>query len=83
MSFRSRYSTSSEVLLILNKEGKLSSFRVIFLPILCHLSCIPEFFKICSLASQVSFRCFFPLQVLTTKTEMVVGVQESVMWSRM
>lgn len=36
MSFWSRYSTSAEVLLVLNKEGILSSFRL--LPIMCLIS---------------------------------------------
>lgn len=52
-----------KILLVLNKEGILLSFRLYScLSCVILASCIPVFFKICSLASQVLFRFFFPLK---------------------
>lgn len=70
MSFRSRYGTSAEILLVLNEEGILLSFR-------CLISQQHSYVLQGVLLSLTGFiEVFFPTEVLTVEAEMVAGVQE-------
>lgn len=78
---RTRSRASADILLVQSKQGMFSSFSLhSCLSYVLLACCIPMFFKICSLASQVLFSslfllfCFLFSEMLAPKAEVVTGV---------